>query len=97
MVKEITSEAEWRAAITSKTCPRVVIDCYGSECGPCQAIAPKMDSLAEKEQRVAFYKCQADSDNKALNALLGPRRGKGYNITAMPTFYSFVEGNGSPS
>lgn len=87
MVTVINSVAEWRFFIANHD--RVVIDCYGVDCGPCQTIAPTMEELANKEQRVRFAKCRADSNNDALNTLLGPT---GYRVAAMPTFLFFCNG-----
>jgi thioredoxin 1 len=61
-----------------------VIDCWAPWCGPCRAIAPKVEELAkEMEGKVAFGKLNTD-ENEAI-----PMK---YNITAIPTLLVFKEG-----
>jgi thioredoxin 1 len=61
-----------------------VIDCWAPWCGPCRAIAPKVEELAkEMEGKVAFGKLNTD-ENEAI-----PMK---YNITAIPTLLVFKDG-----
>ena len=61
-----------------------VIDCWAPWCGPCRAIAPKIEELAkEMEGKVAFGKLNTD-ENEAI-----PMK---YNITAIPTMLVFKDG-----
>jgi thioredoxin 1 len=61
-----------------------VIDCWAPWCGPCRAIAPKVEELAkEMEGKVSFGKLNTD-ENEAI-----PMK---YNITAIPTLLVFKDG-----
>ena len=61
-----------------------VIDCWAPWCGPCRAIAPKVEELAkEMEGKVGFGKLNTD-ENEAI-----PMK---YNITAIPTLLVFKDG-----
>lgn len=61
-----------------------VIDCWAPWCGPCRAIAPKVEELAkEMEGKVGFGKVNTD-ENEAI-----PMK---YNITAIPTLLIFKDG-----
>ncbi|KAL7921259.1 thioredoxin-like protein [Trichoderma austrokoningii] len=64
----------------------VAVDFYADWCPPCKAIAPIYKSLADKhsaENTLAFAKVNVDNVQKIAAR---------YNITAMPTFLFFKEG-----
>ncbi|PKY03673.1 thioredoxin TrxA [Aspergillus campestris IBT 28561] len=62
----------------------VIVDAYADWCGPCKAIAPKVDSLSEQYPDAKFYKIDVD-ELTDVAAELG--------IRAMPTFLIFKDGN----
>ncbi|MCE5296079.1 MAG: thioredoxin [Euryarchaeota archaeon] len=63
----------------------VVIDCWAPWCGPCRALAPKIEELSvEMADKVAFGKLNTDeNENVALR----------FNISAIPTVLIFKNGN----
>ena len=63
----------------------VIVDYFAVWCGPCMAIAPKLDEIATQQENVMVLK--VDVENPELEELV--RRA---NITAMPTFEAYVNG-----
>ncbi|KAL1954378.1 hypothetical protein VTO42DRAFT_1244 [Malbranchea cinnamomea] len=61
----------------------VVIDCFATWCGPCKAIAPKIEEYSEKYPDVAFYKVDVDEVPDVAQEL---------GVRAMPTFIFFKDG-----
>jgi thioredoxin 1 len=63
----------------------VVIDCWAPWCGPCRALAPKIEELAvEMAEKVSFGKINTDENEQV------PMR---FNISAIPTILIFKNGN----
>jgi thioredoxin 1 len=61
----------------------VVVDFFATWCGPCKAIAPKIEEMAKGEfSDVKFLKVDVTPSSKKV---------MDYNITAMPTF-KFIKG-----
>lgn len=61
-----------------------VVDFYATWCGPCKALAPRMEKLAKKYKgKIQFYKVDVD-DNNALAAA--------YGIQSIPTLIFFKDG-----
>ncbi|KTW30858.1 thioredoxin [Pneumocystis carinii B80] len=81
MVHTISSSAEFKTKISVNSL--TVVDFFATWCGPCRAIAPKIDELSEKYSNVAFLKVDVDQYNDLASE---------YGITAMPTFIFFKAG-----
>ncbi|KAL5341663.1 thioredoxin [Aspergillus crustosus] len=82
LVKPITSKAEFDEKITNAK-GAVVLDCFATWCGPCKAIAPKVEQFAEQYPDALFYQIDVD-ELSDVAAELGVR--------AMPTFMLFKDG-----
>ncbi len=82
MVKEISSEAEYKKEIASGGL--VVVDWFATWCGPCVGIAPFLESLSQKYKDVKFLKVDVDKcqDIASQNS-----------VRAMPTFFFILNGN----
>jgi len=62
----------------------VLVDFYASWCGPCQAMAPVIDEIAEEvKDQAEVYKVNVDSNPDLANR---------YQIMSIPTFMVFNEG-----
>lgn len=62
----------------------VVLDMYTQWCGPCKAMAPKFEKLAEEYLDVIFLKLDCNQENKPLAKELG--------IRVVPTFKILKDG-----
>lgn len=60
-----------------------VVDFYATWCGPCKAIAPVFDALAQKVPEAQFVRVDVDSAEDVARE---------YGITAMPTLMVFKDG-----
>lgn len=55
-----------------------IIDFYATWCGPCKAVAPVLEELAEKyEDEIVIYKVDVDKERELAQA---------FGVSAMPTF-----------
>ncbi|KAF7596344.1 hypothetical protein BBP40_002088 [Aspergillus hancockii] len=81
-VVNIKTEAEFREKVLNSS-DLVVLDCFAEWCGPCKAIAPKVDQFSEQYPQAKFYKIDVD-ELSDVAAELGVR--------AMPTFMLFKNG-----
>ncbi|KAJ5179174.1 Thioredoxin [Penicillium capsulatum] len=81
-VIEITSKAEFLENILGSQ-DAIILDCFAEECGPCQAIAPKMEEWSTVYPQVKFYKVEV---NKV------PDVAQEVGVRAMPTFMLFKNG-----
>ena len=81
-VKEITTQDYEREVLAAKE--PVVLDFYSTECPPCEALAPKFDSVAETfAGRARFLKIFRQG-NRELATRLG--------VTGSPTLVFFKGG-----
>ena len=81
-VKEITQKEYEREVLAAKGA--VVLDFYSTECPPCEALAPKYESVAEAlAGRARFLKIFRQG-NRELAARLG--------VTGSPTLVFFRDG-----
>lgn len=62
---------------------RVVVDFYAQWCGPCKAIAPFFEKMAERvNEHVCFIKIDVDESPDVAEYL---------KVTGMPTFVGFYD------
>jgi len=83
MMFEFTS-ANWEAEVTNSKTP-VLVDFYTNWCGPCRAMAPTLESLAEKlKDKVKIGKLNTDE-----NGDLAVK----YGISSIPQLLLFCGSN----
>lgn len=84
--------SEYKSLVTDFTKPGAaylgagpcVVDFYASWCGPCHALAPRLDRLAEiYKGKVQFYKVDVDDNRELASA---------YGIRSIPTLLFFKNG-----
>jgi thioredoxin 1 len=56
----------------------VFVDVYGTYCGPCKAVAPYLNRLAERNDHVKFVKVNVELDL--------------FDVEAVPTFFLIEKG-----
>ena len=79
---EIT-DANFEAEVANSPLP-IVIDFWAVWCGPCRAVAPNFQSLAQEYAgRVRFGKCDVDA-NQEIAAR--------YDVRGVPMFLAFRDG-----
>lgn len=62
----------------------VFVDFYAEWCGPCKAVSPIIDALAETKKEIKFVKVNVD-ENQDLAAK--------YSVFSIPTFLIFKNGD----
>jgi len=77
------TDATFQAEVEAADLP-VVVDIWATWCGPCKAIAPILDQLAEEYAgRVKFVKIDADQNPEAVTAA---------GVTSIPTLGFYQDG-----
>lgn len=78
-MRQLATKDEFDTAIVQNAL--VVIDFTAEWCGPCQALAPKIEALAKEMPDVFFFKVDVDENEDTAEE---------YEVSAMPTFLYFV-------
>lgn len=76
------SEADFRTEVLEAD-RKVVVDFWAPWCGPCKAVAPELEKLAEKHTEVEFVKVNVDD---------APTVAADYQIMGIPTIGMFESG-----
>lgn len=82
-VTHIQSYDQYRQILSNNPEKLIVCDFFATWCGPCQMIAPHMDSMAEMFKNVIFIKVDVD-ELKQVSMM--------NQVRAMPTFLFFKNG-----
>jgi thioredoxin 1 len=80
-VREVTDETFEREVLQSQKA--VVVDFTAPWCGPCKAIEPALDELADTTDNVEFVKIDIDEN---------PRTADAYGVLSLPTVMLFAGG-----
>lgn len=82
-MKELTTREELEDVMAADR--PAVIDFWGPTCGPCLAMAPVYDALAEHygDEPIDFYK---------VNTSAAPQLASVFNVRSIPTFIFVLEG-----
>ena len=77
---KILNSSEFDNAIASGV---VLVDFYADWCGPCKMLAPVLEGLSEKMDKVTFYKVNVDASSDLAGR---------YGIQAIPNLVIFKDG-----
>jgi thioredoxin 1 len=80
-MRSVTDETFDREVLQATTA--VVVDFWAPWCGPCKAIEPALDELAETTDNVEFVKLDIDEN---------PRTANTYGVLSLPTVMLFAGG-----
>eukprot|EP00277_Geminigera_cryophila_P012559 CAMPEP_0179453064 /NCGR_PEP_ID=MMETSP0799-20121207/36834_1 /TAXON_ID=46947 /ORGANISM="Geminigera cryophila, Strain CCMP2564" /LENGTH=136 /DNA_ID=CAMNT_0021249381 /DNA_START=58 /DNA_END=465 /DNA_ORIENTATION=- len=83
-VQECASLPAFQQLLADNTGGLVVVDFTATWCGPCKAIAPTLEALADEYTHVTFVKVDVDDNNETAAAC---------NVKSMPTFQFFKKGS----
>jgi len=76
------NESDFKEKVLNSEKP-VLVDFWATWCGPCKAIAPILDQLAEERKDVIIAKVDVDNN---------PELAKKYGIRGIPTMNLFKDG-----
>ncbi len=79
---EAVSQEKFEAAVIDEP-GKVVVDFWAEWCGPCRAIAPLLEEIAEKQPNVKFLKLNVDA---------APAVAQQFNVMNIPTIIAFEGG-----
>jgi len=82
MVLAITSADHFKAQLEAAGGKLVVVDFHAVWCGPCKAIAPKIEELEKSRTDVVFLKVDVDDCEDVAMA---------HKVSCMPTFLFFKQ------
>jgi thioredoxin 1 len=80
-MRSVTDETFERDVLQAEKA--VVVDFWAPWCGPCKAIEPALDELAEATENVEFVKLDIDANPRTANA---------YGVLSLPTVMLFAGG-----
>jgi thioredoxin len=82
MFVKTATDKNFKEATASKM--PVIVDFYGSWCGPCKAMAPSLEKVAEERSpAISFYKVDIDDS---------PSTSQEFRISGVPTLIIMSEG-----
>ncbi|GFF34048.1 thioredoxin-1 [Aspergillus udagawae] len=80
-VEELSSLQAFRSAVADNML--VLVDAYADWCGPCKAIAPKLELFSNQYANIKFFKVNVDKVPDVAQEL---------GVSSMPSFYLFQGG-----
>jgi thioredoxin 1 len=80
-MRSVTDETFERDVLQAEKA--VVVDFWAPWCGPCKAIEPALDELAETTENIEFVKLDIDAN---------PRTADTYGVLSLPTVMLFAGG-----
>lgn len=80
-ILKVNSENFEEEVLNSKN--TVLVDFYADWCGPCKMLAPVLEGLSEKMDKVTFYKVNVDASSDLAGR---------YGIQAIPNLVIFKDG-----
>jgi thioredoxin 1 len=81
VVEEISSSGKYKDVLMKEQL--IVIDCYATWCGPCNAMSPIVKGFSDEFPTVHFCKIDVDEMGEVAKEL---------GVRAMPTFFLFKNG-----